>query len=336
MNIDEIKLDDVSLPADLHLRSAQWSDAPAIADLILAASIADGDPTATVTVADLNRFWSSPDVKIATDVWVVETQEGLIVGYEEFYNKHAHLAMVGDGYVHPAFHGLGIGTSMLHTLEQRARKEMELAQPNLRAYLRNGVVATDTAACKLHENEGYKAIRHSWHMEIELKEAPQVPALPAGLELRPFHLEEHNHAVYESHEEAFSDHWGHVPGTFDLWNHFHVAEREDFDPSLWFIAWDRHSEQIAGYSICNFRGGTGWVGILGVRRPWRKRGLGEALLLHSFGEFYKRGTKTIGLGVDAQNPTGATHLYQKVGMHVASEAVIYEKELRSGRSISDE
>lgn len=77
--------------------------------------------------------------------------------------------------------------------------------------------------------------------------------------------------------------------------------------------------------------GIGYVGTLGVRRARRKRGLGEALLLHSFNEFYKRGTRTIGLGVDAENPTGATRLYKKVGMHVASEYVIYEKELRPGR-----
>jgi len=64
--------------------------------------------------------------------------------------------------------------------------------------------------------------------------------------------------------------------------------------------------------------------------------LGEALLLHSFAEFYKRGTNTIGLGVDAQNPTGATRLYQKVGMHAVSEFVIYEKELRAGREPDEE
>jgi len=82
--------------------------------------------------------------------------------------------------------------------------------------------------------------------------------------------------------------------------------------------------------------GIGWIGTLGVRRPWRKRGLGQALLLHSFGEFYKRGTKTIGLGVDAQNPTGATRLYQRVGMQAASEFITYEKELRAGREIDEE
>ena len=82
--------------------------------------------------------------------------------------------------------------------------------------------------------------------------------------------------------------------------------------------------------------GIGWIRTLGVRRPWRQRGLGEAILLHSFGEFYKRSKTTIGLGVDAQNPTGATRLYQKVGMFAASEFVTYEKELRSGRNVDEE
>ena len=53
-------------------------------------------------------------------------------------------------------------------------------------------------------------------------------------------------------------------------------------------------------------------------------------------EFYKRGMQTICLFVDAQNPTGATRLYEKAGMHVAAEYVIYEKELRAGRNIDEE
>ena len=103
---------------------------------------------------------------------------------------------------------------------------------------------------------------------------------------------------------------------------------EDIDPSLWYIAWD--GDQIAGFALDRYRNGHGWVGTLGVRRPWRKHGLGLALLYHSFGEFYKRGKQTASLGVDAANPTGATRLYQKAGMHVAAEYVSYEKELRPG------
>lgn len=317
-----------TLSAGLKLRAAHWTDLEPVTQLILDVCTADGDPTIAVTSEELEREWKSPGFELAKDAWVVETADGRIVGYEEFNDRHAHASLMGDGYVHPDHQGRGVGTTMLRALEARARAEMQLAEPDLRVFIRNGMAIGDTAARQMHEAEGYRPIRFSWHMEIKLEEAPRVPVLPAGIELRPFVKEEHDHAVFEAHEEAFSDHWGHTPGTFEYWQH-NVSGREDLDPSLWFIAWER--DEIAGYCLCRYRMGTGWVGTLGVRRAWRKRGLGEALLLHSFGEFYKRGMRTIGLGVDAANPTGATRLYQKAGMSVAAEYVIYEKELRSGR-----
>jgi len=72
--------------------------------------------------------------------------------------------------------------------------------------------------------------------------------------------------------------------------------------------------------------------MLGVRPAWRTKGLGLALLHQSFGEFYKRGTKTIGLAVDAFNATGATRLCQKADMSTVSEFVTIEKELRAGKT----
>ena len=76
------------------------------------------------------------------------------------------------------------------------------------------------------------------------------------------------------------------------------------------------------------RNGGGYVGALAVRRPWRGRGLGRALLLHTFAEFQRRGFDRVTLGVDAENPTGATALYESVGMTVESEAIVFEKEPR--------
>lgn len=324
----QIKMNEMTLDPSLRLRPAQWADVKRVAQLILDVCTADGDPTIATTEEDLDSFWQSPDVHFETDLWVVETEEGEIVGYQEFDNRYAHASLMGDGYVHPEYHGRGVGTAMLRMLEARAREELKLAKPDLRVFLRNGMPIGDTSARELHETEGYRPIRFSWRMEIKLEEPPRPPQWPSGIELRPFRLDEHNRAVFEAHEEAFSDHWGHTPGTFERWQ-YRRTSRADFDPALWFIAWDR--DQIAGYSLCRYRMGIGWVGTLGVRRAWRKQGLGEALLLHSFGEFYRRGMQTVGLGVDAENPTGATRLYKKAGMYVAAEYVIYEKQLRSGR-----
>ncbi|MBK9925560.1 MAG: GNAT family N-acetyltransferase [Anaerolineales bacterium] len=169
-------------------------------------------------------------------------------------------------------------------------------------------------------------------MHIDLTTPPPVVVFPDGIELRPFVREEHSLAVLAAQNEAFRDHWGSHDMTLEQLELRKFA-REDFDPSLWMIAWD--GDQVAGFSQNRYRMGIGWIGTLGVRRPWRKKGLGYSLLVHSFGEFYKRGTKTIGLGVDASNPTGATRLYQKAGMHAASEFVTYEKELRPGRDSNE-
>ncbi|MCK4450237.1 MAG: GNAT family N-acetyltransferase [Anaerolineae bacterium] len=97
-------------------------------------------------------------------------------------------------------------------------------------------------------------------------------------------------------------------------------------------------EEITGMSLCCPKTaedpGMGWVDSLGVRRPWRRRGLALALLHHSFGEFYRRGKRKVSLEVDAQSLTGATRLYEKAGMHVDRQYVMYEKELRPGRDLS--
>jgi ribosomal protein S18 acetylase RimI-like enzyme len=186
----------------------------------------------------------------------------------------------------------------------------------------------DVVAREMHENEGYKPVRYTWRMEIELDEPPPEPVWPESIKLRPFDLETHDYLVYRAHQDAFRDHWGFVPRPYEFWQH-HIVEDENFDSSLWHIAWE--GDEIAGYALCRYRNGNPWVGTLGVRRPWRKRGLGLALLYYSFGEFYKRGNRLIMLGVDSENPNGATRLYQKAGMHVASEYIFYEKELRPGK-----
>ena len=326
--VSKLQTKDAALDPTISLRFANWNDISAVTQLVYDVCEADGDTTVAVTEEEMKHEWETPGFNIEKDGIVAVTTDGRIVGYEEFFNEHKHSKLRTDGYVHPNFKGLGIATSMMKLIEERAQKEISLAEPDVRVYLRSTLDSHDADGRNVHESCGYSPIRYHWRMEIKFDDAPIQPVFPDGIVLKPYTLESDN-ALFEAHEEAFSDHWGHTRGTYDEWLH-HNKER---DKSMWIIAWD--GDQIAGYSLCRTRMGIGWVGSLGVRRPWRKRGLGEALLLQSFYNLHANGYKTIGLGVDAENPTGATRLYIKAGMRAASEFVTYEKELRPGRQLEE-
>jgi GNAT superfamily N-acetyltransferase len=147
--------------------------------------------------------------------------------------------------------------------------------------------------------------------------------------------------VVRAIQESFQDHFGYVVRPFDeeleLLRH-EINDLPNFDQRLWFLAID--GEEIAGIALCFPCAwddpDVGWVGTLGVRRPWRRRGLGEALLRHAFLEFRKLGKRRAGLAVDSQNLTGATRLYEKVGLRSvpSRQYDLYEKELRTGKELS--
>jgi GNAT superfamily N-acetyltransferase len=315
------------LPQGFNLRPAAWSDLQAVTGLIYAACAADGDATMAVSSEELAQEWKTPGFNLENDAWVVTDPAGKVIGFEEFANCYSHASLQGDGYVHPDYINLGVGTSLLGRLDARARQEVPLAPPGLRVFIRNGAGVNEKNARVIHEEAGFTPIRFSWRMEISLDSHPDTACWPVNIELRPFDLASQDHILYLAHQDAFRDHWGHTPRPYEFWQ-TNVSGHPDFDTDQWYLAWD--ADQIAGYSLCRSRQGLGWVGTLGVRRPWRKQGLGMALLKHSFQELYRRGYSTIGLTVDASNPTGATRLYERAGMHVASQFIVYEKEYRPG------
>jgi mycothiol synthase len=325
---NKVRTDKSELDPGISLRFANWDDLSAVTQLVYDVCEADGDTMVAVTEEEMALEWKSPGFDIETNGIVAVTTDGRVVGFEEFANEHEHSKLRTDGYVHPQFKGLGIATSMMRAVEERARREIPLAEPDVRVYIHSTFDSHDKDGRSVHECEGFAPIRFHWRMQIDLKSPPPIVEWPSGIELRPFNKNEHARAVWDVQNEAFRDHWGSHDIPYESWE-LGKFSRSDFDPSLWLIAWD--GDQIAGAAQNRYRMGIGWIGNLGVRRPWRKMGLGYSLLIHSFGEFYKRGTKTIGLGVDAESPTGATRLYTKAGMYAASEFVTYEKELRAGR-----
>jgi ribosomal protein S18 acetylase RimI-like enzyme len=166
-------------------------------------------------------------------------------------------------------------------------------------------------------------------MEVDLDAEPAPPSLPVGLVVRAFVPEQDDEVVYQAHQASFADQFEFVREPYESWRHW--SFREPFDPSLWFLA--EEGAEIAGICLCRPEWGAdselGWISVLGVRRPWRTRGLGLALLLHAFAELRERGKSRVGLGVDGSNPTGAVRLYERAGMCVTRRSEHHAKPLFS-------
>jgi mycothiol synthase len=306
------------------IRPPTFDDLHAVVALVNACSIAEGGQP-DETPENLRSDWNTPGFVLASNAWAAATPDGTIIGYEQVELTDDDTQCELDGYVHPAYTGQGIGTDLLRLAENRARAELAAREQAAPTPLRGNIAAANTAARQLFSSAGYQAVRHFWRMEIELHAPPARPTLPEGLSIRRFVPGQDERATHAAIEAAFEDHWEHAPIAFEEWSR-RLIERDDFDPTFWFLASD--GDQVVGTALCFVRGADmGWVRGLGVRRGWRGRGLGLALLQHAFGAFYARGRSTIGLGVDAQSPTGATRLYQRAGMRVTEEYETYEKVL---------
>jgi mycothiol synthase len=220
-------------------------------------------------------------------------------------------ALSVEGVTLPEKRGLGLGAFLVDWSEEQARRQHVHV-------LRSSVYAGDERAHSLLGDRGFRPVRSFYRMVIDLPSAPPAPAWPDGITIRRLrHGEERLlHVVIE---DSFAEHWGHERRDFDEWRRGHPIEYD-----VTFLA--RDEDQVAGTVVCHEElFGEAFVGILGVRTPWRGRGLGRALLLHGLGALYDHGRRRVALGVDAGNETGALELYHSVGMRVASQDDVYER-----------
>lgn len=298
--------------ADVFSTPAVAADAAAVTEIVAAAESSLYGKT-TFTEADLAEEWAEVDLE--HDARVVRDGDR-VVGYS-VVRKRGEPWQV-EGYVHPDALGRGIGRLIATELEADA------ARRGVRR-IQNAILEADAAAGRLLESLGYEAVRVFREMRIELSAPPPAPAWPDGLRVVAFDPERDAAAFHAAHQEAFADHWGHTPRDLASWSKLNLAS-ERFDPTLWCVV--RAGDDIAAGTICTGDTyGGGFVHALFTRRPWRKQGVGAALLADAFGRFWQRGESAVGLGVDAASATGAFRLYERAGMAPALGWVMFEKEL---------
>jgi mycothiol synthase len=293
------------------------ADAGAVTEVVLALESSLYGHSA-FSQADLEEEWA--ELEVERDARVVRDGDR-VVGYG-VVRERGEVWRV-EGYVHPDALGRGIGRLIATGLEEDAARG---GAPRIQ----NAVLEADSAACRLLESLGYGSVRVFRELRIELEAQPPAPEWPDGLRVVPFDPERDALEFHAAHQEAFADHWDYRPRDFDSWSKVNLGS-ERFDPALWCVV--RAGDEIAAGTIC--RGDTyggGWVDVLFTRRPWRKQGVGAALLRDAFGRFWERGERSIGLSVDAASDTGAFRLYERAGMAPVLGWTAYEKELGAQRA----
>ena len=319
------------LPKGFTARPATLDDVDAAVELVNLCSMElIGRPE--FEAHEFRNDWQSPSLDPATNVRLVYASDGTLAGYGGLWDPAPHVQMHAMGSVHPAHRGQGVGAYLAAWIEERARRSIPLAPEGVRVTVDQMKLDRDALARERLLASDYRLVRYFIRMRIDMDGPPPAPDLPAGVVIDtlaglPGKPRQRLWPVVHAERDIFRDHFGYVEmplqEEYDEWWHW-IEHDPEHDPSLWFLA--LAGDEVVGVSLCQPKmaedPGAAYVMSLGVRRSWRRRGVALALLRHTFGAFYRRGTCLVALDVDAESLTGAPRLYRRAGMRVQRRSVV--------------
>ncbi len=292
------------------VRPARLSDIEAVHEIIARQNTSDFG-TAMKTQAELQKSWQSIDLDNDT---CAAFADGKLAGYAELQDNDSPCIYLADR------NNVDLAFQFLMILEEKA-----VTRKKAPVNLFTRISEKNNTLLQLFAANGYKSSLSFFMMELLLNDPPPAPQWPDGISVRRFVKDQDELVTYETDEEAATDKGYHDPLSYEGWVKRMGMEKESFDPGLWFLACA--GNEVAGVALNVFAADskTGWVDHLSVRPTWRRRGIGKALLLHGFAEFYWRGIHAIKLNVDSKSLTNAPRLYKSVGMKTIQQYHIYRK-----------
>ncbi len=313
-------------------RPARKEDAPAIFQFLLDIDAHDGRQWAG-TLSDMEKEFDDPDVRVETDTLIALTPDGLVAANTWIIAPpepgEEYLAYLWID-IHPEHRDTGLGDFMLNWAEARGRQILAERPHDRPHILRVGCMDFERYRRDLVDRHGFSIIRHFFTMRRDLSRPIAEVVLPKGIEITSWRPDL-DQCTFEAFDESFQDHWGYSPTTKEVWDNQEIS-RDSFMPDHSFVILD--GEEVAGLSINYYSPeenerhniDEAWIGILGVRRNWRRRGFATALLNQSMYAFKAMGVEYATLGVDAQSPTGALGVYERVGFETVKRSVAYWKD----------
>ena len=309
----------MNLPEGYSARPAVPEDLDDVAALIDEWDLAYFGDADNPNRAGVQYEWGSPWVELERDTRLIHAADGALVAYVAHVTPdRADRDEIG-GFVHPSHQGRGVGSALVAWEEETSRNK---AGQNARVRVWNSTGASDERGVDLLAANSYVHIRTSWQMRIDLERPIDAGPLPEGVTVRRHVPGADDRAAHEVLQEAFATHFGYFAEPFEEWWEHQFAD-ETFDPGLGVVA--EVDDRFVGASVNGVVEGIGWVYELGVRPEWQRRGIGRALLRHSFAMFAGKGATQARLGVDSQNESNAYELYRSVGMRTVREFRLFEK-----------
>jgi mycothiol synthase len=312
----------VPMPDGYALRHPRPDEAPVVQAILDAAESADTGQRRRHE-NDIATEWRSKECHIGDDWWVAVDDAGIVAAVAWVWPQEAG-EVTADHYVHPQHRGRGLGEMMLDTIEARASQLPACTAAGAARHLIVWCEDSDHTRRASLDRRGFVAVRQYYEMAIDLRGELPVPEWPQGITPSRFRAGVDDRAVYEADLEAFAEHHLFQPRSYEEWRLFHPDAR-DGDVTLWWLAWQE--DQLAGFVIPLVGDLGAVIEDLAVRKPWRGRGIGVALMLAAFATLRERGQTVARLYVDAQNITGAVRVYEAAGMHVDRRFDVMEKPL---------
>ncbi len=174
---------------------------------------------------------------------------------------------------------------------------------------------------------GLEPVRVFYRMRIGFDGPVAPPVIPADVTISVATSDDDRRLIHDVHERSFADHWDYTPHSLEGFIDY-ATSAFGYDPSRWWLL--RVDGAPAGLCVGTDESkefGDGYIKWLGILRKFRGQGLAKLLLHHTFHDYSSHGYLGVRLGVDASSSTGATHLYESMGMAPIEAVHVYNHDL---------
>jgi mycothiol synthase len=292
---------------------------------IFNAAFGNYDDIRSITLEEMKKMEESPS--FSADGMLIAEWNGETAGMINAYIDK--LREEEKGFIQwlavlPKFRRKGIAKKLVEkALESLRNRGMTVAE---------AWVQSDRETCvHIYESFGFKRARIMSMMKRSLDETPSNIGENKEARIREMQVRDEREVelLNRLDNETFKEHFNFRPRTIEE-TKYALFENPWFQRQKWFFA--ILDNQPVGYAGVGVDEGLnrekslkwGWILDIGALKPYRRRGVGTSLMLHSLELLRAMAMDDAVLYVDDMNPTNATKLYEKLKFKVMRKHIVYQ------------